>query len=190
MRFIDKRTNEIKYAYSIITENIVAQIRFTPLGKTYRYKLSDIQILEEDDKDISIYEVPFKIYMFERACYNCSKKTKIITYIRYADTNEDVTFPWNINRLARGQRIFEHLNDPSIEYYDIKVIGDIDIYDEMLFHLYPDRIQLRYSKTLGCVYLMNLCEHCGAKQGNHFVYREINKIINENRIIKILNGQK
>ena len=35
-------------------------------------------------------------------------------------------------RLLKNQDIFAHLQDPSIEYYDLNVIGDNENYDKLL----------------------------------------------------------
>lgn len=49
--------------------------------------------------------------------------------------------------------------------------------DELLIKEFPDKIKSQYSKTQNRVYPMNLCEHCGAKQGEYFIYRQINEAI-------------
>jgi len=49
-------------------------------------------------------------------------------------TDQDVIFPWDKNRLLKNQNIFAHLQDPSIEYYGLKVVGE----DERLDNIFKD----------------------------------------------------
>jgi hypothetical protein len=42
---------------------------------------------------------------------------------------------------------------------------------------FPERIKIKYSKTMDASYPMNICRHCGAIQGQNYVYRDINKYI-------------
>ena len=80
-----------------------------------------------------------------------------------------------------------HLEDPSIEYYGINVIGDIEEFDFFLMEKYPDRIKNTYSKTKDKIYPMNICSHCGSGQGWYFIYRDINKLIQEEKRIRVFD---
>ena len=83
-----------------------------------------------------------------------------ITYIVFKDgTYQDVIFPWDKNRLLKNQDILAHLQDPSIEYYGLKVVGEDDKLDDILMQKFPDKIKSKYSKTQGRSYQMNLCDH-------------------------------
>lgn len=88
-----------------------------------------------------------------------------------------MTFPYDYDRLLKHQDIVAHLQDPSIEYYGLNVIGDIMEYDHMLMEKYPERIKSVYSKTKNKTYPMNVCSHCGSGQGWYFIYRDINNVI-------------
>lgn len=173
MKFLDKRTNEIKLAYSIENGGEKVLVKFTAEGKVYKYNRDNIEILDESQRADSHI-----IYQIKQQCYKCRAETAIYTYIVFSDgTDEDVTFPWDKERLLRGQNIFAHLEDPSIEYYGLKVIGGNKELDELLMKEFPDKIKPQYSKTQNRVYPMNLCEHCRAKQGEYFIYRQINEAI-------------
>lgn len=72
--------------------------------------------------------------------------TTVLTYIVFDDgTNEDVTFPWDKERLLQAQHIWSHIQDPSIEYYGLKVIGDDEragsAFDEKISGKDPAKIQ-------------------------------------------------
>lgn len=69
------------------------------------------------------------------------------------------------------------MQDPSIEYYGLKVIGGDSSLDEMLLKKFPNKIKMQYSKTQKRSYAMSICEHCGAKQGEYFIYHYINEMI-------------
>lgn len=100
--------------------------------------------------------------------------------------NEDVIFPWDKERLLQNQDIFAHFQDPSIEYYGLKVIGGNDDLEEMLLKRFPETIKMQYSKTQKRSYPMNLCEHCKVKQGEYFIYRRINDMIKNIQEIEVL----
>ena len=84
------------------------------------------------------------------------------------------------------QHIENHILDPSIEYYGIKVIGDDPTFDEIVMSKYPKKIKIKYSNTQNRSYAMNLCNHCGTKQGNYFIYRQINEIIKKKQEIRTI----
>lgn len=175
IRFIDKRKDEIKIANSIWEEADGIHVKFSPNGKEYIYLKNNVELL--DDNSSAISEIPFITYTYKRKCYNCHNDTNILTYIIYQGTEESLRFPWNKECLLKSQNIIAHLMDPSIEYYGISVIGNYEKFDNMLLKMFPDRIAVRYSKTTDSSYPMNICEHCGAKQGNYFIYSQVNDII-------------
>lgn len=85
-----------------------------------------------------------------------------------------------------NQDIEAHIQDSSIEYYGLKVVGDDERLDHILMKKFPDKIKSRYSKTQGRSYPMNLCDHCGAVQGWNYIYRQVNEMIKEMQRIEIL----
>lgn len=182
MKFLDKRTNEIKNAYSIEVKNEKTFVQFKKDGKAYSYHSNNIEIIDESQE-----EMKHRIYQFKRPCYKCGQATTIYTYITFSDNaNEDVTFPWDKERLLRNQDIFAHLQDSSIEYYGLNVIGGIEDLDEMLLEKLPEKIKMQYSRTQNRKYPMNICEHCKAKQGEYFIYRCVNKMIKNMEEIEVL----
>ena len=44
---------------------------------------------------------------------------------------------------------------------------------------FPDNIKEKYSSTQKRMYTMNICEKCGEKQGEFFIYRDLNKKIQQ-----------
>lgn len=183
-RFIDIRTKEIKEAYSIEVKNDKAYVKFTKTGRAYVYNLENIEIQKEEDFNDS---VAHRIYSLKKTCYNCGKDTSLYTYIVFKeDKDNDVVYPWNKNRLLKLQDIESHLRMPEIEFYGLKVLGDDDDLDSALLKKYPNRIALRYSATQGRKYAMNLCEHCGAKQGWFFLYKDVNQKIKDKEEIEII----
>lgn len=50
---------------------------------------------------------------------------------------------------------------------------------------FPEKIEEQYSKTQRRSYPMNLCEHCGAKQGEYFIYRHVNEMIKNMQEIEV-----
>ena len=178
-KFLDKRTNEIKNAYSIEKNNEKVLIRFNDNGKVYTYNSDNIEIINEvGGKN--------KIYRFKQPCYKCGQLTMVYTYIIFSDSiDEDVTFPWDKERLLRGQDIFAHIQDPSIEYYGLQVIGGNADLDEKLLGKFPEKIKIQYSKTQKRSYPMNVCEHCKAKQGEYFIYRRVNERIKNMQEIEV-----
>lgn len=181
MKFLDKRSKEIKEAYSIEINNEKALVRFNENGKVYSYNSNNIELIDESHENVKN-----RIYQFEQPCYKCRKMTTIYTYITFSDNiYEDVTFPWDKERLLQNQNIFAHLQDPSIEYYGLKVIGGNDNLDKMILEKFPEKIKMQYSQTQKRSYPMNICEHCKAKQGEYFIYRRINDMIKNMQEIKI-----
>ena len=178
------KTNEMKTAYSYRFEDDKVHIKFSESGKEYHYSKKSIEIADVETHD----DLPFIVYAFEQECYKCHKKTQILTYITFDDgTNDNLIFPWDFKRLLKHQNVFAHIEDPSIEYYGLNVIGDVGEYDNLLMEKYPLKIQNRYSKTKKKTYPMNICEHCGSKQGWYFIYRHVNELIKLKKEIKTCN---
>ena len=172
-RFKNKKTNEVKTAYVFREDEERIYIKFSADGKEYGYFKDNIEIMNSEYDTL-----PFKVYTLTKKCYKCHQSTKILTYITFADNpKEDVCYPWNKRRLLEHQDIFAHLQDPSIEYYGLNVIGDIEEFDLMLMEKYPDKIQNKYSQTKKRTYPMNVCEHCGNGQGWYYIYRDVNEKI-------------
>lgn len=182
MKFLDKRSNKIKNAYSIEESEGKILIRFTETGKTYAYNPENIEIIGKSQTVNSN-----RVYRFKQRCYQCGHETYIYTYIVFADgINEDLIFPWDKKRLLKNQDIFAHLQDPSIEYYGLKVIGGNERLDKLLQNKFPGTIKMQYSKTQNRNYPMNLCELCGAKQGEYFIYRRVNELIKNMQEIEVI----
>lgn len=192
VEFINKKTGELIKAFSARKDKAGGKvyIRFTESGKEYTYNLDNIEIVKNKriiTPDEPKSDLPFTIYTFKKMCYKCHQLTDIITYIIFSDgSNDDVTYPWDINRLLKNQAIFAHLKDPSIEYYGLNVIGENEVYDNILMERFPDRIKPKYSSVTKTIYPMNICCHCGAQQGYFYVYRQVNEIIDSKEKIDIL----
>lgn len=180
-KFKNKKTNEVKTAYAFREEGERIYIRFSADGKEYGYFKSNVEIIDGENDAL-----PFKVYSLTKECYRCHQSTKILTYITFADNPaEDVCYPWDKSRLLEHQNIFAHLQDSSIEYYGLNVIGDIEEFDLMLMEKYPDRIQNKYSQTKKRTYPMNVCEHCGNGQGWYYIYKDVNEKIQEMKEIDV-----
>lgn len=185
MKFRDKRTNEVKIAYSLEVRGEKVYVKFTENGKEYAYKKENIETLKQADEEEG--DQAFTVYKLYKQCYKCLKSTSVVTYIVFDDgTDQDVVFPWDKKRLLDYQDITAHLMDSSIEYYGLKVVGGDERLDQILMKKFPDKIKSRYSKTQGRSYPMNLCDHCGAAQGWNFIYRQVNEMIQEMQIIEII----
>lgn len=177
MKYIDKRTNTIKTAYSIRPGKKRIYIKFKENGKEYGFNPDHIEIIDESNV-VSIPKDSHIIYTFKRQCYKCKQDTVIYTYIVFDDgTDEDVIFPWDKERLLQNQDTFSHLLDSSIEYYGLKTIGSDETLDRLLAQKFPEKIKVRHSRTQQRSYSMNICQHCGAKQGEYYVYHRVNEII-------------
>lgn len=187
--FLNKNTGEIKYALSVDVRGRKTYVSFSRNSRVYVYNSENIKVLyDENDMGSNSLNLPFIVYVFRRMCYRCFKGTDIITYIVYDDdTNQSIKYPWNKQRLLKNQKVLEHIFDPSIEYYGIKVIGDLDEFDDLLMKKFENKIQIRYSSVTETSYPMNICEHCGAPQGNYYVYRLVNEMIKNMENIDVLN---
>ncbi|WP_349673850.1 hypothetical protein [Lacrimispora sp.] len=184
IKFLNKKTGEIGEAYKIEKK---IHIQFTENGKEYQYDEKNIEILKDEKVEPKIQCNDKKnlipVYSFKRKCYSskCGKITEILTYIKFDDgTDEDMVYPWDKNRLNKNklpEAEMYHMENPSIEYYPIKVIGSDKEIDELMLKKFPEKIQTKYSGTQKRRYPMNICQYCGAKQGEYFIYEWVNKAI-------------
>ncbi len=97
-------------------------------------------------------------------------------------------FPWDkkrLNNLKTGEQSLLHIEYEKIEFYPIGVIGSDENLDNILLKEYPKNIKKLYSVTQKRRYPMNVCEECGAKQGEFFIYEDINKFIKDMKEINI-----
>lgn len=186
MRFLDKRTNEIKEAFRLESKDGRIYVQFVKEGKTYGYNASNIEILDDND-DIGTKKLV--VYSYMRECYKCQKTTQILTYIvREGTDNENLCYPWDkdwLNRNKSFEATILHMQHSEIEFYPVKVMGSDEFLDKIMMKHYPGRICKRFSKTQGREYPMNVCQHCGAKQGEFFIYSTINKMIQKMEDIKV-----
>jgi hypothetical protein len=181
LKFKVLSTGEIKTGCSFREKEEKIFIKFSSEGKEYGYNKNNIEIINCENINL-----PFLVYAYTKKCYKCNSPTEILTYITYDDKYmEDVKFPYDFDKLLKNQNLIEHLMDPSIEYYGINVIGDIEKFDNMLMEKYPDKIKNVYSKTKDKLYPMNVCCHCGSGQGWFFIYKDINEMIQKKFEIKL-----
>ena len=181
--FTNIKTGENKTAYSYREADSKIYIRFTKDGKEYGYSNTNIKIHGNDNG----IPLPYKVFSFKKTCYACREEIEILTYMIFSDGSEEsLQFPWNKERLLEGQDFFAHIEDPSIEYYGLSVIGDNAKFDDLLMKRYPHRIACKYSNTQKRIYPMNVCEHCGAGQGWFYIYRRANQLIQEMSEITIV----
>lgn len=186
MKFLDKKRNEIKDVYSIEIKDGKAHIVFNKNGREYIYLEDNIELIlgNVEKKDSR----SFIIYKLMKQCYKCSENTTIITYIVFNDnTNDDVVYPWDKQRLLKNQNILDHMMDSSIEYYGLKVLGYDEILDLVLANKFPDKIKSVYSKIQNRKYYMNVCEHCAAGQGSFHIYHQVNTMIQKMERIDVLS---
>jgi len=148
------------------------------------------KVMEHDIENLDNEGISgMNVYSFKRKCYSakCGKITEILTYIKFDDgTDEDLVYPWDKKRLNKNKSLkaeMYHMENPSIEYYPIKVIGSDDILDEMMLKKFPEKIQTKYSSTQKRKYPMNICQHCGAKQGEYFIYEWVNKAVQKMEVL-------
>ncbi len=182
MRFLDKKTNEIKEAYSIRKNGNNVLVKFQKGEKEYSYNQYRIQIL----KDTASFHSCRKVYKFNKRCGNCGKTTSIYTYIVFSDDpKEDVTFPWDKKRLRRNQNTFAHLCNPSLEFYGFRIIGQDEDLDEQFAKAFPQKIKIRYYPTRKMVYFeaQNLCDHCRAFQDKFSIYKCVDIMIQQKKKI-------
>lgn len=184
MKFRDNKRNIIKEAYSIkeIEDKLIVQ--FSKDGKEYTYSKNNIELIMDDR---STDEIPFIVYEFNRLCYKCKRQTKILTYIKFPN-GDDLIYPWDKERLNEEKSLEEtitHMQHPEIEWYPIMVIGSDEVLDNIMLEKFPDFIKKQYSNIQNRIYPMNICEKCGAKQGEFFIYKELNEKIQRMEQINI-----
>lgn len=178
-------TNQIKDVYSVVERNGKYKVKFTPSGKAYTYRMENIEIIgssksSQPESDNEKQKNELIVYHYSAPCYKCHNILDILTYITFEDTYENLTYPWNKHRLNYSKSWngeLAHMQDESIEYYPISVIGNIATLDRLLLKRFAGKVQAKYSQTVNRVYPMNICPNCGAQKGNYFVYREVNQII-------------
>ena len=193
MKYIDKRTNEPKTAYSIVVDKDKVYVKYSENGKEYGFNPNNIEIIPDTPALVTnTPEFPHRIYYFKRECHKCKKDTTIYTYIVFDDeTNEDVTYPWDKERLLDCQDFYGfkcHLLKPEIEFYGLKTIGRDKKLDKLLLEKFPNKIQKKYSGVLKKTCPMNICQHCGAKQGDFYVYEIVNRKIKNSENIDYLTN--
>lgn len=196
-KFRHKKTNEIREAFSIEKIGKKVHIQFTKDGKKYIYDERNIEIIEDEKENDGCLDSgksqsnkeKIRVYSITRTCYSCQNKTEILTYIKFDDgTNEDLIYPWDKRRLHRNissEAVMNHMMNPDIEFYPIKIIGSDDMLDEIMLNVFPERIKMKYSSTQRRYYPMNICQHCRAKQGEFFIYEQLNTIIRKMENISI-----
>lgn len=187
MKFKDQRTNEVKEVITLERKDGKVYVQFEENGKIYGYNESNIEVLESSE---NITGDRLIVYSYMQECYKCKRETEILTYIVYRGTkHENLCYPWDKNRLNKNQsweEIMAHMQHLEIEFYPIKVMGSDQCLDEIMMKNYPNRIIKKYSNTQKRNYPMNVCQHCGAKQGEFYVYSEINKRIQQMEEINIV----
>jgi hypothetical protein len=194
--FADKRKDEKpKEVFWAEVHGNTVIVQFKEEGKQYRYHADNV-FLTDNPSECQSYSPINKellIYSFEQICYRCHKPTRILTYLLYekqlcSQTVENLTFPWDkprLNQEKSGQQTLYHMFHEEIEFYPIAVLGDNSRLDELLLHKYPQYIRIQYSKTQNRRYPMNICQHCQAKQGQYFIYVELNRKIQKMQNISI-----
>ncbi|MCL2588110.1 MAG: hypothetical protein FWD84_01740 [Oscillospiraceae bacterium] len=186
IRFFDKKAQVERIAYSIEDKSSsIYNIRFLEHGIPYSYLKSNITLLS----NVSSQSGKLLIYEYEKGCYSCKNSTKIKTYILHEETCENLIFPWDkhyLNRTKSAEAHNFHFHDSSIEFYPVSIIGTFPEYDQRLLAHFRGQIGEEYSVTQGRTYPMNLCRHCNAKQGQFFIYRDVNIFIQKMQDIPIV----
>ncbi|TXG31262.1 hypothetical protein FVE11_15400, partial [Listeria monocytogenes] len=75
MEFRNKKTGEIKKAYSIEEIGDKYGICFVEKGKVYTYFKENIELINNEEK------VELLVYEYKKSCHRCKKETSIKTYI-------------------------------------------------------------------------------------------------------------
>ncbi|MEG0619344.1 MAG: hypothetical protein RR557_08605 [Bacilli bacterium] len=187
MKIRNLKNNEEKEVYSVKVIGENTHVCYQEGGKEYRFKNENVEIINNEE----LSDESFYVYEYKRNCYNCKKDTDILTYIKFNDgTKDDVVFPYDKERLLENQDLEQHLSDPACEYYGLIVLGDDARIDGIMAKLYPEKIKLLYSTVINRKYYMNVCEHCGCKQGKNYVLKGINDFIRDEVELKIVNKEK
>ncbi len=180
IHFIDKKTGQAKTAHLIREDENYIYVRFGKGKPEYKYSRKRIDIKDIEEMRTPLYRPPFPVYKYFRECYNCGNGTMMLTYMTYKDNpNESLIYPYDMNRLLSKQEIFLHLMNPKIEYYGVNILGDNEAYDKIMLEMFPYKIKRKFSQTIQTEYAMNICEHCGAKQGKNYVYEAVNRFIKD-----------
>lgn len=183
-KFVNTKTGKLYTAYSIREIGDKYVVVFKKGGKEYTYDRYTIDLMTGCDLS-STNDVPTStgkliVYSYDKTCYNCGEKTQLLTYIVYTgNILDNFTYPWDKIKALKYQNTELHMINEDIEYYGVKVLGDVFSFDEIMVNKYPKRISVAYSKTLRRSYAMNICEHCKAIQGKNFVYKDINRFIRD-----------
>ncbi|MCM1083329.1 MAG: hypothetical protein NC428_07615 [Clostridium sp.] len=179
MYFMDKKTGEAKTAYLLKEDDKYIYVNFKEGQHEYKYSRERIEIIDLETARIPLYRPPFPVYKYFRECYNCGKGTMMLTYMTYKDNpNESLVYPYDMNWLLHHQSVL-HVINPKIEYYSVMVLGDNEAYDKIMLEMFPYKIKRKFSQTIQTEYAMNICEHCGAKQGKNFIYIAVNRFIKD-----------
>ncbi|MFT9428123.1 MAG: hypothetical protein ABF586_13265, partial [Sporolactobacillus sp.] len=153
-------TNQVKDVYSAIQKDGRYEVRFTPSGKTYTYRIGKIEIVgtefpQQSEQDA--LQNNLIIYGYSSSCYKCKNPFDILTYVTFEDTFENLTYPWDKHRLNHSKSwdgTLAHMQDESIEYYPLSVIGNISILDRLMLERFSAKIKVNYSQTVKRVYPM------------------------------------
>ena len=211
IKFKDKKTGQIKFPKRVFqkADKNLYYVQFPNNDKIYSFNKKnveflsgeeEIEYLEKKDRRINqevnsdireIRDGDILVYAIERECYKCHKMTEVMTYIVYADTYENLLYPWDLKRLNEEKTVglaTLHMAYKPVEFYPIGVLGANERLDQKLMRAFPDRIENRWSKTQGRNYAMNLCTHCGSQQGEIPIYQEINKKIKNQEPLKIIKN--
>jgi hypothetical protein len=198
--------NELDGAGMIYDSRKAKSVTLSPAGKAYaekllaKYGLSDnaddepiiFGVVADESKNIeqnTKANSGLVIYQYEKQCWKCGRTTDIITYIVYESDRTNLVYPWNKSRLNEEmsiERTMAHMKDSSIEWYPLLVVGNDEKFDEVLMGMFPEKIKIKYSRTMEKSYPMNVCRHCEAIQGQNYVYRDVNKYIRSMTAIDIM----
>lgn len=67
MKYLDKRTNEIKTAYSVVATDKKVYIKFSENGREYAFNPDNVEFIEKS-QDASEQDNFHRIYKFDRQC--------------------------------------------------------------------------------------------------------------------------
>ncbi|EFS01609.1 hypothetical protein IA817_11205 [Listeria seeligeri] len=187
MEFRNKKTGEIKKAYSIEDIGDKYGICFVEKGKVYTYFKENIELINNKEK------VELLVYEYKKTCHRCKKETSIKTYIIDSVSQKNLIFPWDkatLNNQKSAELHRMHMQHPKIEFYPIEVIGHNEKYDRLLMEAFPEDITIDFSNVQKRTYPMNHCDNCKMKQGEFFIFEDINLMIQrmeEVQVIKQIN---
>lgn len=186
-KFINKKTGKIQNAYSIRTEGNKTYVKFSAQGTEYAYNSENITEISEDVTEIKTNDTfPLILYSYTKECWKCHKEISVYTYIVFSDgTFESASFPWDKKRALQHQDIFSHLQDPSIEYYGVSIVGMVPQFDTILLQKYPNIFSMQYSNTTHSYYCANTCTYCKSLQGQYPIFRDINIAIKSMHVLNI-----